>query len=347
MSSAPPLQRLSAFKTDLPPCCLRIYKNVVYLGTYKLVEGDNRYGSIEVWQHDSNGTNFKKVRDYSTKGAILDLKMDPLEPGIMCSCHSTGNFIIWKIDPEDPTVLSKIMDNQIYDSKTLITSINYHKAIPHKLVLTTTTGLCSVYDINNNQMETMGTSHDLECWYGEFCSQPGLEYLVISGGDDRKILIHDIRSPEAAIFSNSTFHTAGVVSILASSKDWCPSSLYTVWTGSYDDHVRSIDLRYIPGEVGRRGSAFPRVKQSLDLDGGVWKLIPSPYGVSKKDCRVLSCCMYDGAKMLSYNADTGDDIQVKNYFKGDHSSICYGGDWKDDLVVTCSFYDKIVQAWNA
>ncbi|VEU22050.1 DEKNAAC102998 [Brettanomyces naardenensis] len=336
------LNRLAVFKTDLPPCCLRIYKDVIYLGTYKLVEGDNRYGSIEIWQQNALG--YEKVKEYPTKGAILDLKMDPFEEGSLCSCHSKGNFIIWKIDPTDPTVLTEQLNVQAFDEKTLITAVNYHTTIPHQLVLTTTTGLCAVYDLSSGELTTMETSHDLECWYADFCSQPGLEHLVISGGDDRKMIIHDVRNPEVAIYSNDTFHEAGVVSILPSSKSFCSGSPYTVWSGSYDDHVRSIDLRYIPGEAGGSGSAFPRVIQNLDLGGGVWKLIPSPRG-DGGDNRVLSCCMYDGARILSYDQETGDDIKVENYFKGDHSSICYGGDWKGDRVATCSFYDEVVQVW--
>ncbi|QOU19351.1 hypothetical protein BRETT_003498 [Brettanomyces bruxellensis] len=343
--NVPELKRLAVFKTKLPPCCLRIYENVVYIGTYKLVEGDNRYGSIEVWKFNEQQDDFIKVREYPTKGAILDLKLDPFEKGILCSCHSRGNLIFWKIDAEDPTMLTKLHDRQVYDPKILITAINYHKQIPHKMVVTTTSGLCSIYDEETDESTDFATSHDLECWYADFCSQPGLEQLTISGGDDGKMIIHDMRDPDSVVCSNGTFHQAGVVSVLASSKDWLASSPYTIWTGSYDDHVRSIDLRYIEGDAGSVGCAYPKIKQKLDLHGGVWKLIPSPAGNS--DNRVLTCCMYDGARMLGYDADSGAGITVKNYFKKDHSSICYGGDWKNDLVVTCSFYDNVVQAWRS
>lgn len=322
------VKRLAKFNTELPPCCLRLRGDLIYLGTYKLVEGENRYGSIEIWSE-----NGEKITQYPTNGAILDLKVDPCDESVMVSCHSTGDIMIWHIDSDDPTKLTS--DNvKVFETSTLITSINFHQSIEHLLVMTTTTGICCTYDLRTNTRTDMDTQHDLECWYADFGAQPGLDSLVISGGDDRRLIIHDTRTKQA-IYNNERIHGAGVVAILPSSSHWCHQSPNTLWTGSYDDHVRSFDLRYMGG------AAYPKVNQSENLGGGVWKLIPSPQGDDDK--RVLACCMYDGARLLGYD-DTGA-IEVVDTFKGDHESICYGGDWKQ-RICTCSFYDEVVQIWD-
>ena len=46
------------------------------------------------------------------------------------------------------------------------------------------------------------------------------------------------------------------------------------------------------------------------------RLIPSPV-----DNRLLSCCMYDGARIIDANLDS---FTVTRYFKQDHQSMCYG-----------------------
>lgn len=51
------LSRKAFFKTDSPPCCLRINPldpSIVYFGTYTLIEGNNRKGSIETWKIGQN-----------------------------------------------------------------------------------------------------------------------------------------------------------------------------------------------------------------------------------------------------------------------------------------------------
>ncbi|OWB82136.1 hypothetical protein B5S33_g758 [[Candida] boidinii] len=356
----PTVERIGITKTTLPPCCLRINPNdseIIYLGTYQLIkETGKRYGSIEIIRHDNETNEITKIKEYKTDGAILDLKISPFDSSIMISVHSTGNIMIWKINSNDYTELNLIRDKLLFKeseigSECLITSLVFHPILNNKLAITTTLGYIYLINLSNNLCEIENEiyfengDHDIEAWISEFCSLQGLSNLLISGGDDRKLIAHDIRCPEnLPIWKTANIHDAGIVSILPSNENWCNSNPYNIWTGSYDDHVKSLDLRVIPPMEPIQGLP-PRVLESLDLGGGVWRLIPNYNNDDNNNKhKVLACCMYDGGRILNHNE--GKDINIDKYFKKDHQSITYGGDWKDNKIVTCSFYDNVVQIWK-
>ncbi|CDK24313.1 unnamed protein product [Kuraishia capsulata CBS 1993] len=135
------------------------------------------------------------------------------------------------------------------------------------------------------------------------------EGVIYSGGDDAKLNLID---PRIGMVTRSLRHDAGVTSILP----WKGSLL----SGSYDDNIRRIDI-----------SSFREVEKH-NLGGGVWRLTP-------QGDELLVNCMYDGAKILN------SDLEVTKILSKNHTSICYGGAWKDDSLATCSFYDKVIQLW--
>ncbi|KAG0688462.1 hypothetical protein C6P40_000922 [Pichia californica] len=381
------LERKAFFKTDSPPCCLRINpldSSIIYFGTYTLIKGNERKGSIEIWKlnesldpnsstdcPDNEIISFDKlplkgtkIKTISTHGAVLDIKIDPKSITssdsslLLTTGHSTGNITFWKIDKENATNITEISDIQLFpestsnSDETLITSINYH---PRKnwLVFTTTTGNVGYYDYENPSNETndtaltlLDTEHSLEAWYADWGHQQSLDNVIFSGGDDAKLIAHDIREP-MPIMETTRIHEAGIVSILTGRSNWCENITdpYVIWTGGYDDQLCVLDLRAGLNTTG--GSLIPGipplVKEKHNLGGGVWRLIPSPH---VNDYRVQTCNMYDGGRVVSYNKDTAQDVEVVGFYKGEHSSITYGGDWVGDNIVTCSFYDNVVQIWN-
>jgi diphthamide biosynthesis protein 7 len=56
--------------------------------------------------------------------------------------------------------------------------------------------------------------------------------------------------------------------------------------------------------------------------------------------------MYDGGRIVSYDPSNAQNVEVVGTYKGEHSSITYGGDWVGDVIVSCSFYDNVVQVWD-
>lgn len=333
-------KRYDGVRSEWPPCCLRIHPEVtslVVLGTYKLEEkSGERHGSLELYNY---GPGFLLIRSYPACSAVLDLKYNPNDSSMLISAHSTGCVVIWKVDASE-RLLQQVKTCQLFEESSLVTSIFFNPNDTNQLLCTLTTGELAIVNLQDMSVEYLCTSHDLECWTGSFGELGPLQNVVFTGGDDSKLIAHDLRMQSKIWATSYNHHDAGVVSILNSGPKWNVANPHHMWTGSYDDNLRILDLRVADKHNPELITGYiPKVNQKENLGGGVWRLIPSP-----NNNRVLVCCMYDGARIVEAEEDK---FVVSKYFKGDHESMCYGGDWKkDEVVVTCSFYDNVVQAWS-
>lgn len=330
--------------TELPPCCLRIHpsdNSIIFLGTYKLEEDGRRHGSVDIYKYQD--LELKLLNRYACESSILDIKIDPFDDSNVITAHSEGNVMNWKYNSQDNS-LELVSDLVIVDKDNLITSVQYSPTKPGSILATSTTLPLVIYDLNKQTYDTLETTHDLECWTGNFGELGELSNVVYTGGDDSKLIAHDLRTQGNIWTTGMRHHEAGVVSILSPTKNWNTTNSHHLWTGSYDDNLRILDLRVIdkaspsliPGYI-------PKKIHEENLGGGVWRLIPSP---NSNDDRVMSCCMYDGARIIDTTED--EKFEVVKYFKGQHESMCYGGDWatNDNFIVTCSFYDNVVHLWE-
>ncbi|KAI5969402.1 hypothetical protein CANMA_001469 [Candida margitis] len=335
--------RLAKTISSLPPCCLRIHPSdttKIYIGTYKLEEDTGtKHGSLDVYKYETNSLSL--IVSVATNSAILDIKFNPQDPSQLISAHSDGHLIVWKIGQDDQEI-TKLQEVTIDEECNCITSVFYNPNNPHQVLVTLTNGYSAIYDLSSNSTTYLETQHTLECWTGSFGELGQLNHVVYTGGDDSQLIAHDLRT-SSPIWALSRGHDAGVVSILSPSSQCNNSNSNLLWTGSYDDHLRVWDLRCIDkSNPSLMEGLLPKKIHEENLGGGVWRLIPSP---RVNDDRILSCCMYDGARIIDTN---GSDFTVEKYFKKDHESMCYGGDWSSDgdYVATCSFYDKVVQIWS-
>lgn len=374
--------------TGLPPCCLRIFRDkFILVGTYELHKPTGvRTGSLDVYDD-----KLKLIESLPTYGAILDLKISPFDDRLVITAHSTGNIMIWKIQcdgSEDcAPQLTMIANVQLFETDILIASTHFSPLDPKIISVTSTAGESAIVNIETGGtieaitsqlvadsyskidhklykvqgeevnavegvVEVFDEPHSLECWTAEFGQLCPFENVLFTGGDDATIIAHDIRT-KTKIWSNNRIHGAGVVGIKCSSPNFRTDRPTSIITGSYDDHIRSLDLRMM-GDMIYPGSNVPTAKLSeLNLGGGVWRFNELPGSLKNSQPSgqntLMVCCMYDGAKIVTMDdnrEDADEYFQMQHYLKSGHESMCYGGDWCQDFVATCSFYDKSLQLWN-
>jgi diphthine methyl ester acylhydrolase len=115
-------------------------------------------------------------------------------------------------------------------------------------------------------------------------------------------------------------HNAGVVSIL-------PISDTMFLTGSYDNSLRSFDYRNLKTPI-----------TSIDLDGGVWRILPRPKSSSLS---LLTCCMQTGAKLVDTTQEFNSFEQRFLFEPQEDNRLIYGGSWhSENIAALCSFYEK-------
>lgn len=321
--------------TELPPCCLRVHPQnpeIAVLGTYKLEENGSRHGSLDVYT-TKNG-HFERLSSTKTASAVLDLKVSPADASLWVLAHSTGNISVWRFEDEK---LEMKQNMDLFEEDVLVTSVFFDPKDANRLLATLTSGEAAIVDLQNGTFDLLETPHSLECWTGAFGEEGAAQNVVFTGGDDAKLIAHDLRQNEK-IWASTRHHDAGVVLILCPGKEWRNPRSDCLWTGSYDDNLRVFDLRKIDTDEGPSlfPSLLPQELHKTNLGGGVWRLIPGP------DLSVLACCMYKGAYILK----TGEnEPQVGKFFKGKHESMVYGGDWSGKDALTCLFYDNVVEKW--
>ncbi|ANB11594.1 diphthamide synthase [Sugiyamaella lignohabitans] len=246
-----------------------------------------------------------------------------------------------------PVSLKKIDQFQLFPETTLVLAICFSPEDPTIMSATLSSGEVAMLKFANNGAPVItGLSHThlLESWTSAIGSR-SLSNVLFSGGDDSLLAAHDMRlmseTESGVIWTSVKLHDAGVTSILPSSKNWMSSNPNYLWTGGYDDHLRAIDLRTGPNN-SLESYLPPTVSSSINLRGGVWRLTPSP---KEGDDRVLACCMYEGARIVSPDRPA----TVQRVIRKGHESMVYGGDWTADgsQMITCSFYDKQLQLWSS
>lgn len=337
MHTAAPLGKTT---TELPPCAVRLDPldpQISFFGTYSLNKATGtRHGSIDIYK------DLVLERTVPTAAAVLDLKFSPADPQLLVLAHLTGNIGVWRWKDGN---LDKISEIQATEESVLVTLVFFNPHNPKQLLATFTDGYSGLVDLDSGHVTFSDHVHDLECWTGNFGEAGPAQNVVFTGGDDGKLIAHDSRTMEKIWATSYRHHDAGVVSVLCAGPNWLSDRPNEIWTGLYDDCLRVFDLRHIEGDHGPQlfQSLLPAELHKVNLGGGVWRLIPAPKGSRADHDSVLTCCMYDGARIIL--PEDGKPV-VQTYFKGDHESMCYGGDWgADDSIVTCLFYDNVVHKW--
>ncbi|KAF2436194.1 hypothetical protein EJ08DRAFT_685063 [Tothia fuscella] len=373
----------SKLKLDLPPSCIKfipLHREYCIIGTYFLQpqkqnpEEESKHEGGEAEEQKRNGSLLlvKIVEDHlvlistlATDFAILDLLFDHTAlKNKFCTANSTGSIGFYEIILEDtvPTRIRQVSLCQLWDPSVLVLSLSSQNQTGARLLgVTLSNSEVAVCRVNEEFTEasfplTIASHEGLEAWVTAFGHHTDNQTLF-SGGDDAALQMitlpettladrHEDQSedtPSAVVaWKNRKIHGAGVTAILVLSES-------LLLTGSYDDHVRLIDI-----------SSRPMIPAQTHLGGGVWRLIPLEPIDRMKDgasttFTLLACCMHAGSRIIRVTTTDPAGIEILARFE-ENESMNYGGDVQESLdgiesdehtIVSISFYDKMAFLWKA
>ncbi|KAF2011312.1 hypothetical protein BU24DRAFT_278435 [Aaosphaeria arxii CBS 175.79] len=318
------------------------------------------------------GDDVEIIQTLPTPSAILDIHFAPgnFPPSSFGVATSTGSFDLYYLGneagekltgaPEPPKlpILSHWRTFQFFPSDVLVTAFSWSQDGTTVAMTLTTGEVClrkpvvDVEDVKDIHSVDAG-SHDLEAWTVTFLPKGN---AFFSGGDDSALIYWErptngtdgtepgLDGEDAAtqVWTNRKIHGAGVTAILPLI---IAEGEMKVLTGSYDDHIRLLDVPV----VGRK-----TVLAELNLGGGVWRLKKLDSDPDCTEVLLLASCMHAGARILRLRRTENHDwdFEVLAQFE-EHKSMNYGSDSQPGVdengrrtFVTTSFYDRLLCLWR-
>ncbi|KAK8053392.1 WD-40 repeat-containing protein [Apiospora saccharicola] len=340
-------------------------------------QGQNRNGSLIVFQLDYDNDEVRHVQTVQQPSAILDLHFHPQKDksDILAVVSSTGTLSFFKLDVShgDASVtLAELATHQPLggDGNILFLSCCWHPVLPDLISVTTSTFEVHVFRTDGawnifEASEEPVLAHTLEAWTVAF--SPVLYevtdqnlFTVYSGGDDSMMLQAACNlqadSPHIEAVTpviKTKGHGAGVTAILPLDITF-ENKARVLLTGSYDDHFRV----YAAHESGPETLAMrAKLLKESNLDGGVWrlKLVSLTRQSERWEAIVLASCMHAGSRVLKITGSSKMEecaVEVVARFE-EHKSMNYGSDFQpgsempggDLKIVSTSFYDKLLCFW--
>lgn len=301
---------------------------------HQVTSKTNRKGRIYLFTYDFEAKELTKVDQVETN-AVLDQKWAP-GGNLLGVADSKGFVTFYEVSTDDSlkeTSQLEIIESNDDQKEILALSLDWNTEAT-QLVVSNSHGGFSVHQSQTGGFEKIYSAnpHSFEAWIAVFDkNQPNIVY---TGGDDTVLACYDLRTPpDPDLLWKSRVHDAGVTSLLS-----MPGKEHVLISGSYDEHLRVLDLR----------NPKRAVKESLNLGGGIWRIKQHPH----RSDLLLTANMYHNFAIVSYGAADSSLTQEAQYFE--HKSICYGCDWapndRDFLTfASCSFYDhrlSIVEVEN-
>ncbi|RZF48420.1 hypothetical protein LSTR_LSTR014232 [Laodelphax striatellus] len=335
------------------------FAHILLCGTYKLEENSSesdssvpqtRVGLLHLMRL-SETLELKLVKTLETTG-ILDIKWSPFRINgsvafaIADAVGTVSLYTVIETEGQYDLLLCTQCKIEHNDKENIALSIDWSQTSEGKLAVSDSNGYISVLTFNSSDVSltSQWNAHSFEAWIVAFDFIN--DSVVYSGGDDSKMCVFDVRTPDQALkLSSKSVNSSGVTSLHSSNEGMLAS-------GSYDESVHIWDSRLMKRSVG-----------SLDTSGGgVWRLKWHPTTKSIRKDYLLAACMHGGFKVIDCR-DVADINVVASFTE--HESLAYGADWcylprssnssnlldkfpinsdssgkmYSDIIATCSFYD--------
>lgn len=379
-------QVVDSFTTHLHPCGLENIRcndqHLVVCGCYELdEEQQHRKGGVEVFTVEKG--RMVKRNDIDTPSGVLDLRL-------------TQDFIITALASESLHFYSTnleqghpLLHHVSKADEGLFLSLDYFcqpesNKLDSVVVSTQSSSIIRYQFTDCGLQETLHItnahtmfSEPMPAWI--VANDPYNEHILLSGGDDCKFRLWDIREGTTTpTLVNSKAHTAGVTSC-----QWHPTLSHILVTGSYDESFHIWDMRQMKTsllhvETGIEisfSSSFSFFSFYLFLccfiGGGVWRTKwydPQQHGgVSIGKEHVLATAnMQSGSNVYRFDEHFTTTTQSTHFVDESNNHLSYGitilgvnnhssshGNDNNDSnsnavldIVSCSFYDSIGHHWK-
>jgi len=76
----------------------------------------------------------------------------------------------------------------------------------------------------------------------------------------------------------------------------------------------------------------------VNLDGGVWRILPRPNSGSSS---LLACCMQSGAQIVNIDKESKSFQRAGLFEPQEDNRLIYGAGWQsENIAALCSFYER-------
>lgn len=360
--------------TALNACSLEVLNHLVsefyplIIGCYQLNEDDaTRSGELRLYSIPQRTTDIKfgnVTQIIHTESGVLDGKWQSVPDQHMnyfATANASGSISIYGLHSSESDAnlnLSLMSSSEIEESNGLALAIAWDDSSSSRMVSSYSGGTVALHTIdyrsddNNacNIHESMRwKAHTMfgcpaEVWTCCFASNKVYNShpnVVMSGGDDCKMKVWDIRNNTVPFHTMSDFD-AGVTTL-----SYHPKLEHIFAAGSYDECLRIMDMRKL---------SEPLTK--INVGGGVWRAKWHPIDTS----RLLVGAMHGGCRVVQADcildhdhvSDNPSEPVITKSFT-EHKSMAYGADWllisRDEgnleFAASCSFYDKQGFIWHS
>lgn len=327
--------------------CYQLEKDEIRTGQLDLflVNEDLKFGEPHTIQADTSGildAKWLRHKDefwFATARSTGQVRLDAL------TCHQRSKENVFEQFSVRHLTTSEPLQET---SSALCLSLNWDTTSgdEHRIVSSYSDGKVAIHDAMKGKdtvhlieqqswiAHTLFGDTPAEVWSADFATDTSNGSVILSGGDDAKLKLWDLRSTTRPMQVLQHFE-AGVTVV---STD--PRRSHIVAVGSYDDTIAIYDVR----------KASEPLVHSEPLGGGIWRIKWHPY----KDNRLLVAAMHGGCRVVNLEANKSKiGFQVTMEFTK-HESMAYGVDWlvsrSDEsnlaAAASCSFYDRAVYLWK-
>lgn len=357
--------------TDLNSCSLEVlydgFRGVypIIIGCYQLDDDSSaRNGELRLYavpMDTSYATFGHVVQTVNPKsGGVLDGKFlqnsSENQRPLFATANASGSISIYGLSAdtiEHNLTLQSLNCSKDPESTCLALSLAWDEFSSSQILSSYSNGEIAIHSLHRSSDEKYEIeesmrwkAHELfrcptevwSCCYANNRFQNLHAYTVISGGDDCKMRLWDVRNTSNATHTMTAFD-AGVTAL-----SYHPTLEHIFAVGSYDESLRIMDMRKLEKPIA-----------NINVGGGVWRAKWHPedknrilVGAMHGGCRIVQAdCVYE-----DFCTDA-DGIKINVEFTN-HKSMAYGADWlrlpsrkegPREYAASCSFYDKQGYMW--